>query len=160
MSLNSRDFRNALGQFTTGVCVATAAAPQGPIGLTINSFASVSLEPRLILWSLDRQSDTFAIFASASHFGIDILGANARDLSARLSRKGKHELHDHELAPRASTPHLKGALAWFSCAVEARHNGGDHEIFVGRVLEFGYEPGGDPLVYYRGRYRALHELTD
>lgn len=107
MSLNSRDFRNALGQFTTGVCVATAAAPQGPIGLTINSFASVSLEPRLILWSLDRQSDTFAIFTSASRFGIDILGANARELSARLSRKGEHELHDHELAPRASTPHLK-----------------------------------------------------
>ena len=157
MSLDSRAFRDALGRFATGVAVITTRAKAGEaIGLTVNSFASVSLDPPLILWSLDRASDRFEAFMQASTFVANVLGEESKALSQRLSRKGERFLNDEPLSKGAHDPPvLERALAHFECSVEARHDGGDHVIFVGRVLGFGHHPQRKPLVYYRGGYRVL-----
>ncbi len=159
MSQDSRAFRDALGHFATGVAVVTVRDPSGaPLGLTINSFASVSLNPPLVLWSLDRASDRFEAFMKAEYFGVNILGGESQALSHRLSRKGDSCL-DGETLRRGphGVPMLECAIAHFECRVEQRHDGGDHVIFVGRVLDCGHSGHGAPLVYYRGRYRALGE---
>ena len=160
MTQDSRAFRDALGHFATGVAVITAAGQGGtPLGLTINSFASVSLDPPLILWSLDRGSDRFAALMAAKHFAVNMLGAESRDLAQRLARKGQSGLEGAAVRTGAhGLALLTDAIAHFECAVEHRHDGGDHVIFVGRVLAHDHRSHGDPLIYYRGRYRALSEL--
>ena len=162
MSLDSRAFRDALGQFATGVAVVTVRTPKGEaIGLTINSFASVSLHPPLILWSLDRASDRFKTFMQARHFAVNVLSDECGALSKRLSRKGEHSLDGEPLSKSEhDSPVLNSALSHFECSVEARHDGGDHVIFVGRVLSFGHNPRRKPLLFYRGRYRVLSEVDD
>jgi flavin reductase (DIM6/NTAB) family NADH-FMN oxidoreductase RutF len=159
MSLDSRAFRDALGQFATGVAVVTARAPGGEtVALTVNSFASVSLEPPLVLWSLDKHSDRFQAFMQARHFAVNVLSDECLALSQRLARKGERHLLDE---PHFDGEHdqalLERALAHFECAVEARHEAGDHVIFVGRVLSFRHNPERKPLLFYRGRYRALSD---
>lgn len=160
MSQDSRGFRDALGHFATGVCLVTArAADCEVVGLTINSFASVSLDPPMVLWSLDRASDRFSVFMNAERFCINVLGGNAKDLSHRLSRKGERSLHNHPLRNgKCDVPILADAIAHFECEIAARHDGGDHVIFVARVLSHDHASHGDPLLYYRGRYRALSAL--
>ena len=159
MSQDSRAFRDALGQFATGVAVVTARTAAGEaIGLTINSFASVSLDPPLVLWSLDRASDRFQTFMHAKHFAVNVLADDNTTLSQRLSRKGEHGLDGEPLTKgKHDLPVLERALSHFECCVEARHDGGDHVIFVGRVLHFGHNAKRKPLLYFRGRYRALSE---
>lgn len=158
MSFDVRQFRNALGSFTTGVCVVTAETATGPIGLTINSFASVSLHPPLILWSLDRASDRMDAFQIVDRFAINVLKDEHQELSAQLARKGGHSVPVEALDPGPShVPVLHGALAQFVCSVETRHDAGDHIIFIGRVETFSYAEDGAPLIYYRGAYRALAE---
>jgi len=157
MPQDSRAFRNALGHFATGVCVITTAGPDGEeVGVTVNSFASVSLEPPLVLWSLDRASDRFPLFMAADHFIVNVLGGHSQHVSHRLSRKGERSIAEEACAKgTTSLPILQDALAHFECKVEARHDGGDHVIFVGRVLSFDHKEDGDPLLFYRGKYRAL-----
>ena len=157
MSEPLRNFRDALGHFATGVAIITTKGPNGaPIGLTVNSFDSVSLDPPLVLWSLDRTSDRFTAFMQAEHYAVNILGDANQTLSHRLSRKGEFTL---EGEPVRTGPHgapmLTCAIASFECRIEHRHEGGDHVIFVGRVLDFSHTSHGRPLVYYRGRYRVL-----
>lgn len=159
MSQDSRAFRDALGHFATGVAVVTAAGPSGALGLTINSFASVSLEPPLILWSLDKGSDRFGALMAVDHFAVNMLAGDARGLAQRLARKGQSGLGEEVVRMSARGVPLVGrAIAHFECSVEHRYEGGDHIIFVGRVLAFDHTSHGDPLIYYRGRYRALSEL--
>jgi len=152
-----RRFRNALGCFTTGVAVVTARPDDGePIGITVNSFSSVSLDPPLVLWCLDKKSDTLSLFEKATHFTVNVLREEHADVSSRLARKGAHSLEGVELIEGASgTPALKEALAHFECEVEARHDAGDHIIMIGRVLKFDYVEEGRPLLYHRGGYSFL-----
>lgn len=157
-----RALRNTLGCFTTGVCIVTAREPDGAvIGLTINSFASVSLDPPLILWSLDRGSDRYEVFAKAERFGINVLQAEQQALSQTLSRKGAGRIEDDVLRDdRNGTPLIAGALAAMSCEIERRHDGGDHIILVARVLAHHHADRGEPLLYYRGRYRGLDQRAE
>lgn len=157
MTLNSRGFRDALGHFATGVAVVSAMGPNGlPLGLTINSFASVSLDPPLILWSLDKSSDRFAALMQADHFGVNILGQAEKELSRRLSRKGENTLSGEEVRKgHHGVPMLQHAIAGFECAVHERIDAGDHIILIGRVLEFTHLGHEEPLLYYRGGYREL-----
>jgi flavin reductase (DIM6/NTAB) family NADH-FMN oxidoreductase RutF len=157
MTLNSRAFRDALGHFATGVAVISArAGDAGTVGLTINSFASVSLDPPLVLWSLDRGSDRFPLLMQVGQFGISMLGQDDRDLSRRLSRKGQFALNADELVDGPNgVPVLRTAIATFECAVEQRIDAGDHVIFLGRVLGCSHAGHEAPLLYYRGAYRAL-----
>ena len=151
-----RLFRNALGCFATGVCVITAKTDNGVVGLTVNSFASVSLDPPLVLWSLDRASDRAEAFHIADYFAVNVLGEEQKELSATLAKKGAHAVPDDLLDPGPHhVPIIHGALAQFICSVEARYDGGDHVIFIGRVQQFHHRDDGTPLVYYRGGYKSL-----
>lgn len=157
MTIDTRLFRNALGWFTTGVAVVTARLEgQDPIGVTINSFSSVSLDPPLVLWCLDKKSDTLGIFNLTRHFTINILREHHQEISGRLAGKGKHGLEGIEVTTgQSGTPALADALAHFECEIEARHDAGDHIILVGRVLHFDQAQEGRPLLYHRGSYAKL-----
>jgi 4-hydroxyphenylacetate 3-hydroxylase, reductase component len=157
MSFDTRAFRQALGCFPTGVAVITAApARSHPLGITVNSFTSVSLDPPLVLWCLDCKSDRYQTFTNAAGYTISVLGAAHEEVSARLAQQGAHQLDGIELLEtELGPPALADALAIFECAAEAVHEGGDHAILVGRVIRFARRDAGAPLVFFRGRYGAL-----
>lgn len=155
---DSRAFRDALGLFPTGVAVVTAklAGEASHIGITVNSFASVSLDPPLVLWCIDRRSRRHDAFAGAAGFTVSILSAGHRAVSARLAGAGEHSLDglalvETELGP----PALADCLAVFECARERVVEGGDHSVLIGRVLRFRRPEEGAPLVFFRGRYSGL-----
>jgi flavin reductase (DIM6/NTAB) family NADH-FMN oxidoreductase RutF len=157
MAEDTRKFRNALGTFATGVAVITAQAEScAPIGITVNSFSSVSLDPPLVLWSLDKKSDTMPVFGAVETFTVNILREGHRDISSRLSKQGDHSLEG--LATRVGAnglPALEEALAHFECEVYARHDAGDHIILLGQVTHYEYSEDGQPLLYHRGGYQGL-----
>ena len=141
---NSRSFRNALGAFTTGVTVVTATTPEGPIGMTVNSFASVSLDPPLVLWSPAKSSSRYQAFSGATHFAIHVL-------SARFTRNGRaFDDLDWELNDEG-VPVIPGTLARFECRQAAAHDAGDHTIIVGEVLRAAHRDG-DPLCFSGGSF--------
>lgn len=154
--LDTRSLRDALGEFATGVAVITARAADGtPVGVTINSFASVSLEPPLVLWCLGLQSPSLAVFESCSHYAINVLAADQVELSQRFSQSQSDRFAGIDLKVGAGgTPILPGCCAWFECRNEMRYPGGDHLIFVGRVENFQCD-GKPPLIFHGGRYRTL-----
>jgi flavin reductase (DIM6/NTAB) family NADH-FMN oxidoreductase RutF len=156
MSFDARTFRNALGCFPTGVVVVTAGSAAQHMGVTINSFASVSLEPPLVLWCMDRKSGRYGTFTNSLNFTVSVLSSELKTVSARLAMPGEHSLEGLSLEKTAcGPPGLADALAIFECAREAVHNGGDHAIIIGRVLAFHYREAGQPLIYFRGSYGAL-----
>ena len=151
-----RDFRNALGSFPTGVCIVTTVSPDGaPIGLTCNSFSSVSLSPALVLWSLSLRSPNLSNFLQAPHFAINILAAEQRALSARFAQSiaNKFEGVTH-VEGRLGVPLITDAAAHLECRNETRYYSGDHVIFIGHVLHYAYRPC-EPLVFCRGSYANL-----
>jgi flavin reductase (DIM6/NTAB) family NADH-FMN oxidoreductase RutF len=149
-------YRQALGAFATGVCVVTADSPQGPLGLTVNSFTSVSLEPRLILWCLDERSERWPVFAAAERFALHVLPASDRAKAARFAR-GVALLSPDEFDRGAGgPPRLPEALARFECAVHDRIQMGDHLVVVGRVEAFS-SVEGPALTFWRGRYGSVGE---
>jgi flavin reductase (DIM6/NTAB) family NADH-FMN oxidoreductase RutF len=157
MSFDNLQFRNALGRFATGVCVITAR-PEGhaPFGVTVNSFSSLSLTPPLVLWSLQKNSDTMDAFRVAQQFCVNVLAQEQKALSGRFAKKGDHALRPDEFTTgETGLPVLKHCLASFECDVDARHDGGDHVILIGRVAAMTVASGGRPLVFYEGGYREL-----
>jgi flavin reductase (DIM6/NTAB) family NADH-FMN oxidoreductase RutF len=157
MTFDSRAFRNALGQFPTGVCVITAN-PTGykPFGMTVNSFASVSLDPPLVLWSLQNNSDCFDAFALADKFCVNVLAADQQDISGQYAKKSDHDLTEsHYRIGKTGSPVLRGALATFECKMWQRYDGGDHVILVGHVEEFATDVNAKPLAFHAGQYREL-----
>jgi flavin reductase (DIM6/NTAB) family NADH-FMN oxidoreductase RutF len=156
IQFDSRSLRDALGEFATGVAVVTARGADGqPVGVTINSFASVSLEPPLVLWSLGLASPSLAAFESCSHYAVNILAADQVDFSQRFSQAQEDRFAGiATTAGTGGTPLLPGCSAWFECRNEIRYPGGDHLILVGYVENFRREPKA-PLVFHGGRYREL-----
>lgn len=149
-------YRRALGAFATGVCVVTADSEAGPLGITVNSFTSVSLEPRLVLWCLDERSERWPAFAAADRFAIHVLPASDQTLAARFAR-GVSLLGAGEFTrDGAGPPCLPGALARFDCATEQRIPAGDHMVILGRVEAFDTRDG-DALTFFRGRYGTASE---
>ena len=156
MSFDPKAFRQALGAFPTGVAVVTASSAAEAVGITVNSFTSVSLDPPLVLWCLKKDSQRYSCFVEAPGYTISILGTEHEKVSARLARQGEHSLAELALlATELGPPALADALAIFECAAEAMHDGGDHTILIGRVLRFTRRDAGAPLVFHRGRYGAL-----
>lgn len=160
MSLDPREFRNALGRFATGVCVITAKDPKGqPFGMTINSFASVSLDPALILWSLQKDSDCFESFQATKHFAVNILAADQQALSNQYAKKNEHDLTPGSYRETDNgCVVLNDVFTSFECEIDAVHEGGDHLILVARVLEMHNTELRDPLVFFAGKYRELSAL--
>jgi flavin reductase (DIM6/NTAB) family NADH-FMN oxidoreductase RutF len=157
MTIDPRELRNTLGRFATGVCVITTVTDDGrPLGLTANSFSSVSLDPPLVLWSLQNNSDVYAEYAGAGRFAINVLADRQEDLSNYYARKGEHLMDPAHFAVGAhGSPLLHDALASFECALDATHAGGDHLIIVGRVLSHACQDEGRPLLFFAGGYRRL-----
>jgi flavin reductase (DIM6/NTAB) family NADH-FMN oxidoreductase RutF/pimeloyl-ACP methyl ester carboxylesterase len=154
-----RMLRDALGCFGTGVTVVTTFDSTGePIGLTANSFTSVSLDPPLILFSLARSSASLAEFEQAGRFAVNVLHIGQQPVAGRFARRDAPRFENVDWAVRAEggSPILAGALASFDCRTYAVHDGGDHRIFIGEVGHAWFEPHRDPLLYFRGKYRRLH----
>lgn len=148
------EFRAALGQFATGVTIVTARDANGHlVGLTANSFNSVSLTPPLVLWSLTHQSSTMAGFRSATHYAINVLAADQRLLAERFARRGIDRFEGTAWRPGLTgAPVIEGAVAVFECRHRSQHDEGDHLIFVGEVAHCRRRVGVGPLVFHGGRF--------
>jgi len=153
-AFSSHEFRAALGMFATGVTIVTARDASGQrVGLTANSFNSVSLAPPLILWSLARRAASLPIFAEGSHYAINILAAEQKDLALRFATA--HGDRFAGVAWRAGSggaPILDGTVAVFECFNRSRYEEGDHVIFVGEVERCDHRAGAKPLLYHGGKY--------
>jgi flavin reductase (DIM6/NTAB) family NADH-FMN oxidoreductase RutF len=155
-AVTSEEFRRACGRFATGVTVASVLDATGaPHGLTVNSFAAVSLKPPLVLICLGHEVTIIEHFRAAKHFGINILTEGQRDLSDRFARKGQDRFDGLEWHPgETGVPLLAGVLAAIECAVHHRFTSGDHDVFVGEMVGARVAKG-DPLIYFASRYRGL-----
>ncbi len=153
----SRDYRHALGSFATGVTVVTCRAPDGRrIGLTVNSFASVSLEPRLVSWCLARTALSFPDFEAAPTFAVNVLSVEQEPLVYRFAQRTLEDRFEglNVASGLGGAPLLDGSAARFECRNAAIHPGGDHVIFVGEVERYArFEH--EPLVLMRGRFGRL-----
>lgn len=145
-------YRRALGTFATGVTVITAEDPEGPLGLTVNSFTSVSLEPRLILWCLGDESDRYETFSQADGFVVNVLGAEDRSRALRFAW-GDFRIGQSELEIGHRGPRLKGSIAWLECETRERIRLGDHLAIVGEVVRYDVREG-EGLLFFRGAYGA------
>lgn len=147
-------FRDVLSRFATGVTVVTAMGSDGPAGMTVQGFLSASLEPPLVLFSTGRGSRARPAIESSGAFCVNLLTADQEWLSELMATRGADKFRDVAWAPSAATgsPLLEGGLGYVDCRVETVHDGGDHLLVVGRVLDLGATDADEALLYYRGRY--------
>jgi flavin reductase (DIM6/NTAB) family NADH-FMN oxidoreductase RutF len=152
-SIDPRDFRNALGTYATGVTIITAAGPDGkPYGLTCNSFASVSLNPPLVLWSLVVYSSSLTVFQNASHFTVNVLDASQQALANKFAKSSDDKFTGVDWTPGlGNAPVLAESVADFQCRSVNRYYGGDHVIFLGAVEAYTYN-AKEPLLFGRGTF--------
>ena len=152
----SRRFRNSLGMFATGITVVITRTPAGePIGLTVNSFNSVSLDPPLIVWSLANDLPSRALFEACEYYAINVLAEDQADLSQRFASRLEDKFAGLEFDTGAGgVPLLQGCCARFQCRNTVRHEGGDHVVFISEVVDFDRE-ARPPLIYFGGAYRQL-----
>ena len=150
---NGRDLRRAFGRFGTGVTIITAHTPDGPLGMTANSFTSVSLDPALVLWSVAISSKRHNSFAQAPQYAIHILAAQQQDLAQRFASDGFAFDGIEWTSGAGGVPILGGALAVFECAAHAVHPAGDHSIIVGQVENVHLSNTDDAgLLFERGQF--------
>lgn len=157
---SSTEFRTALGMFATGVTIVTARASDGTlVGLTANSFNSVSLAPPLVLWSLSQAASSMDAFRKGSHYAINILGADQQALAQRFATRGVDRFADVDFVEgTCGAPLLAGAVATFECFNRSRYVEGDHVIFVGEVEHCAHRAGAAPLLYHGGKFYTEHPL--
>ncbi|MCX7255742.1 MAG: flavin reductase family protein [Polaromonas sp.] len=157
---SSQEFRASLGMFATGVTIVTARTPAGVlVGLTANSFNSVSLSPPLVLWSLAQAASSMAAFSTGSHYAINILAADQKALAERFASRREDRWTDVAFTEGAcGAPLLDGAAATFECFNRSRYEEGDHVIFVGEVERCSHRDGASPLLYHGGKFYTEHPL--
>jgi len=159
-SLTAREFRQALGQFATGVTVITVEREQGNVfGMTANAFTSVSLDPMLILVCIDEKAKILPLVHKKKHFGVSVLKQHQQAVSEYFAQGIQNAEAEQRLALRyrwtpSNVPVLEGTSLQLSCSVVATHVAGDHTIFVAKV-EDAEISGGDPLLFFRGEYRHI-----
>jgi 3-hydroxy-9,10-secoandrosta-1,3,5(10)-triene-9,17-dione monooxygenase reductase component len=155
-AVDQRAFRDTVGAFPTGVTIVTARGADGPAGLTTNAFTSLSLDPPLVLVCFDNASRTLPVVREAGRFAVNVLRAGQEDLAAVFASKriGAEKFAETTHTEADGVPVLDDALAWLVCDVWDMLPGGDHTIGIGRVTAMQVQEG-EPLVFWRGRYRAL-----
>lgn len=165
-ALDPRAFRDALGQFATGVTIITACGSKGErVGATVSSFNSVSLDPPMVLWSLEKRAHSRAAFESSTHFAVHVLTSDQKDLAQRFATRGVDKFEGLQCSRGlGEVPLLSEFAACFECETRHRYDGGDHVIFVGEVRRFEHV-AGTPLVFHGGgfaeaRQLILRQLTD
>ncbi|MCG8546163.1 MAG: flavin reductase family protein [Alphaproteobacteria bacterium] len=155
-SIDSRRFREVCGAYATGVAVVTAVDAAGtPTGVTVNSFSSVSLNPPLVQFSLDRGASVYPVFETADHFAVNVLAREQEWLSARFSTDANHFVGVEYIGWDNGCPIIQGCLANFECSRYALHDGGDHVIILGHVRRLECVPAGEPLLFHRGQYGSF-----
>ncbi len=153
-----REFRNSLGTFATGVTIITTCTGDGAaIGITANSFASVSLDPPLVLWSIDRNSSVFEVMSSTEHFAVHVLHSEQQELSNLFAKSVDYKFEQTDWQRGiGNIPVLNDYYSRFQCKTQYAYEGGDHLILVGQVLDFHTKNQNlKPLVFYKGQYRGL-----
>ncbi|RBP80480.1 flavin oxidoreductase [Marinomonas rhizomae] len=160
MNFDPKEFRRALGNFATGVTVVTAQDPEGnKVGVTANSFNSVSLDPPLVLWSLVKSSSSYETFEKSAHFAVNILAADQIDLSNNFAKPSDDKFAGIEYTLGVgNSPILKDTTANFQCETHQVIDGGDHWIMIGKVLAFEHL-GSNPLLYVQGSYAGAIPFT-
>jgi flavin reductase (DIM6/NTAB) family NADH-FMN oxidoreductase RutF len=162
MSLNSVEFRGAMGRFATGVTIVTVDLDGGVHGMTANAFASVSLDPMLVLVCVDHTTRTHAHLHAKKRFGINVLSEDQRAISEYYARPERTHEHAEEEAgarferTRHGTPMLQGSLAYLECRLHSAEDAGDHTIFIAEVEDVVVREG-EPLLFFRGKYRKVGE---
>jgi flavin reductase (DIM6/NTAB) family NADH-FMN oxidoreductase RutF len=165
MTLSSTEFRQAMGCFATGVTIVTLDLDGEVHGMTANAFASVSLDPLLLLVCVDHSARTHAHMHAKKRFGINILAEDQRVISEYYARPvHTHEHAEEEAGARfdrtaQGTPILNGALAYLECRLQSAEEAGDHTIFIAEVEDVVVRQG-EPLLYFRGRYRKIGEEVE
>lgn len=153
--MDIKAFRKALGAYPTGVTVVTTQTERGPLGFTANSFASLSLEPPLVLWSPARASARFEAFSTAERFTIHILAAAQKDLAGDFAKSGDTPFATTPWIKGETGPEFEGAAAVLRCHRAGGFPGGDHEIVIGQVMSFEHDAALEPLVFHRGDFPSL-----
>ncbi|MDO4685660.1 MAG: flavin reductase family protein [Corynebacterium sp.] len=147
-------YRQTVANFPSGVTVVTTHADGEDIGLTVSAFASLSLEPPMVLVSIDQKSRSHGFLQSGSPIGISVLGANHTDIAVRFARHGHDRFADVDIFRRDSVPFINDATAWFLGEVTDRYQGGDHIILTVRVKDCDFQEGSAPLLYQNGRLHS------
>ena len=157
MGIDSRAFRDALGLFPTGVCVVTTIdADHKAVGMTVNSFSALSLDPPLVLWCIQKESERFDTYCNAQGFGVSILAEDQQDLSDRYAQKEQYEMSSGSYRiGRSGQAVLHQCLGSFECSLQQTIDGGDHIILLGEVLDMERRDDARPLLFYGGEYRQL-----
>jgi len=154
----ARRFRDVLGTFASGITVITTVSNGEPIGMTCQSFSSVSLDPPLVLFVPARSSRAWPVIQRTGRFCVNVLAADQEHVSAQMATKGADKFAEIDWRPAEVTgsPVIDGTLAHLDCTIHTVHEGGDHYVVVGRVehLETTDRDVSEPLLYYRGRYRT------
>lgn len=160
-TIDPRAFRNALGQFATGVTIVTACGPGGErVGATVSSFNSVSLDPPMVLWSLDRRALSRSIFETSSHFAVHVLTLDQKELAQRFAMRGADKFEGLQCGGGlGDAPLLDDCAACFECETRYQYDGGDHVIFVGEVKRFKHVTGA-PLVFHSGAFAEARLLLN
>lgn len=155
--VEQQTYRDICGQFATGVTVVTGRLDDGsPIGVTVNSFSSVSLDPPLVLFSLDKKALSFDAFSMTKNFAFNILSEDQKGYSNNFATQSPNKFDgiDHRESTNG-VPLLKGCLGVIECRMHAVHEGGDHQIIVGEVIKITSGECDKPLIFYKGAYRSL-----
>ena len=159
-AVDTRALRNALGQFATGVTIVTACGPDGErVGVTVSSFNSVSLDPPMVLWSLDKRALSRTVFESSTHFAVHVLKLEQKQLAQRFAMRGTEKFQGLQCgAGLGNAPVLSDCAACFECETRSRYDGGDHVIFVGEVKRFEHAAVA-PLVFHGGGFAETRLLS-
>ena len=164
MSIDHMLFRQVVGSFASGVTIITTGREGNFHGMTASSFASLSLNPTLVLVCVDRGATTMSMMDDSGYFNVNILASHQESLSRAFASRGSPESHglngvDHRIGT-TGLPLLNGALAFCECRTVQKYDGGDHCIYVGEVENAGVSDQDEPLLYYRGKYRGLLALAE
>lgn len=158
MTVDQREFRDTVGCFATGITVITTVdEDNNPVGLTANSFTSLSLDPPMVLFCIDRNVASFDAFHANRHFAVNILSADQQEVSKRFAKSGPEKWSGVEFETWSSgCPILTDCIANLECEIDSVYEGGDHVILVGVVRQMACHDGElEPLLYFRGRYASL-----
>jgi 3-hydroxy-9,10-secoandrosta-1,3,5(10)-triene-9,17-dione monooxygenase reductase component len=159
-TFDQKEFRKTLGTFATGITVVTAMHENSvPVGITVNSFTSVSLDPPLVLWCLDNEAESYNIFANCKNFAIHVLHQGQEAISQNFATKNSDKFSGLEWeTSEFDCPILKDCASYLQCETETSYEGGDHIIILGRVKAMRTNADKQPLIYHASNYHSLREL--
>ncbi|MDE0654832.1 MAG: flavin reductase family protein [bacterium] len=156
---DSAEFRRVLGHYPTGVTVVTARSDDGPVGLAIGSFGSVSLDPPLVMFCPGKSSSSWPAIEASGSFCVNVLAEDQATVSSLFAGRDPDKFADVSWGTRATgSPVIEGCLAWIDCTIEVVHEAGDHWIVVGRVVDLGVgRPDEGPLIFFKGGYGGVRQ---